>query len=102
MLVTYRDSCIERRDYRYNTSPIGYWDKGSIVGWYWILGFFLLVTACFDKSGFSGMVTLKLSDGVLPWWFSPFINKSPVSNLFFNAFSLVGGLFVLPCYYMLN
>ena len=33
-LVTYCDSCIERKDCRYNTSPIGYWGKGSTVGWY--------------------------------------------------------------------
>ena len=33
-LITYWDSCIEWRDYRYNTSPNGYWGKGSIVGWY--------------------------------------------------------------------
>ena len=45
-LVTYCDSCIERRDCRYNTSLIGYWGKGSTVGWYEILGFLLFVTAC--------------------------------------------------------
>ena len=33
-LVTYWDSCIEWRDCHYNTSPIRYWGKGSIVGWY--------------------------------------------------------------------
>ena len=32
-LVTYWDSCIERKDSHYNTSPIGYWGKGSTVGW---------------------------------------------------------------------
>ena len=32
VLVTYWDSCIERRDCRYNISPIGYWGKGSTVG----------------------------------------------------------------------
>ena len=96
MIVTYRDSCIERRDCRYNTSLIGYWDKGSIVGWYWVFGFFLLVTACFDNSGFSGVITLNSPSGVLPRWFSPFVNKSPVSNLFSAAFNLIGDLFVLP------
>ena len=96
-LVTYWEPCIEMRDYRYITSPIGYWGKGSTVGWYQVLGFFLLITACFDNSGFSRVVTLNSPGGVLPWWFSPFINKSPVSNLFFTAFNLVGDLFVLPC-----
>ena len=38
------------RDYHYKTSPIRYWGKGSIVGWYKVLRF--LVTACFDNSGF--------------------------------------------------
>ena len=32
----------------------------------------------------------------MPRWFSPFVNKSPMSNLFFAAFSLVVDLFVLP------
>ena len=41
------------------------------------------------------MVTLNSPGGVLHWWFSPFINKSSVSNLFFVAFNLVGDLFVL-------
>ena len=42
------------------------------------------------------MVTLNSFDGVLPRWFPPFVNKSPVSNLFFVVFNLVGDLFVLP------
>ena len=42
------------------------------------------------------MVILNSPSGVLPQWFSPFINKSLVSNLFFAAFNLVGNLFVLP------
>ena len=42
------------------------------------------------------MMTLNLPGGVLPQWFSPFVNKSPMSNLFFAAFNLVGDLFVLP------
>ena len=37
-LVMYWDSCIERRDCHYNTSLIRYWDKGSIVGWYFGIG----------------------------------------------------------------
>ena len=40
------------------------------------------------------MVTLNSPSGVLPWWFSPFINKSPVS-LLSSAFNLVGDLSVL-------
>ena len=55
----------------------------------------LLVTVCFDNSRFSRVVTLNSPDGVLPWWFSPFVNKSPVSNLFSVKFNLVGDLFVL-------
>ena len=42
------------------------------------------------------MVTLNLPNGVLPRWFSLFVNKSPVSNLFSVTFNLVGDLFVLP------
>ena len=42
------------------------------------------------------MMTLNSLGGVLPRWFSPFINKSPMSNLFSTAFSLIGDLFVLP------
>ena len=95
-LVTYWDSCIERRDCCYNTSPIGYWDKGSTVSWYYVLGFLLLVTTCFDNNGFSGVMTLNSTSGILPWWYFPFINKSLVSNLFSTAFNLVGDLFVLP------
>ena len=41
------------------------------------------------------MVTLHSLGGVLPQWFSLFINKSPVSNLISTAFSLFGDLFVL-------
>ena len=95
-LVMDWESCIEQRDCHYNTSPIKYWGKGSTIGWYWILGFLLLVTTCFDISGFSGVVTLNSLSGVLSQWFLPFINKSPVSNLFSAAFNLVGDLFVLP------
>ena len=60
------------------------------------MGFLLLVTAYFDNSGFSGVVTLNSPSGVLSRWFSLFINKLPVSNLFSVAFNLVGDLFVLP------
>ena len=42
------------------------------------------------------MVTLNSPGGVLSQWFSPFVNKLPMSNLFFVAFNLVGDLFVLP------
>ena len=48
-----------------------------------------------DNSRFLGVVTLNSSGGVLPRWFSPFVNKLPVSNLFFIAFHLVDDLFVL-------
>ena len=53
-------------------------------------------SANFDNSGFLGVVTLNSLGGVLPQWFSPFVNKSPVLNLFSAAFNLVGDLFVLP------
>ena len=33
-LITYWDLCIERKDCCCNTSPIGYWGKGSTVSWY--------------------------------------------------------------------
>ena len=42
------------------------------------------------------MVTLNSLGGVLSRWFSPFANKSPMSNLFSAVFNLVGDLFVLP------
>ena len=42
------------------------------------------------------MVTLNSLGGVLPLRFSPFVNKSPMSNLFSAACNLVGDLFVLP------
>ena len=81
-LVTYWNLCIEMRDCLYITSLIGYWGKGSI--------------ACFDNSGFSRVVILNSPDWVLPRWFAPFVNKSPVPNLFSTAFNLVGDFFVLP------
>ena len=42
------------------------------------------------------MVTLNSPGRVLLWWFSLFVNKSPVSNLFSAAFNLVSDFFVLP------
>ena len=42
------------------------------------------------------MVTLNSPGGILPRWFSPFVNKLPVSNLFSTTFNLVDDLFVLP------
>ena len=42
------------------------------------------------------MVTLNSRDRVLPRWYSPFVNKSPISNLLSAVFNLVGDLFVLP------
>ena len=95
-LVTYWEPCIERKYCHYIASPIGYQGKGSIISWYQILRFLLLITACFDNSGFSGVVTLNSPNGVLPRWFFLFVNKSPMSNLFSASFSLIGDLFVLP------
>ena len=40
-----------------------------------------------DNSGFLGLVTLKSLGEILLRWFFSFVNKSPVSNLFFVAFS---------------
>ena len=61
-----------------------------------MLGFLLLETAYFDNSGFSGVVTLNSPSRVLPWMLSPFVNKSPVSNLSFIAFSY---LLICLCYH---
>ena len=33
---------LKRRGCYYRTSPIGYWGKGSTVGWYKVLGFLYL------------------------------------------------------------
>ena len=49
-----------------------------------------------DNGGFSRVVTLNLPSRVLPWWFSPFVNKSHVSNLFSVAFSY---LVICLCYH---
>ena len=48
------------------------------------------------------MMTLNSLRRVLPRYFSLFVNKSPVSNLFFATFNLVGDLFILSHYCMLN
>ena len=95
-LVMYLEPCIERRDCHYITSPIVYWGKGLNLSWYKVLGFLLLVTACFGNSGFSRVVTLNSLSGVLPWWFSSFVNKLPMSNLIFVAFSY---LVICLCYH---
>ena len=42
------------------------------------------------------MVTLNSPGGVSPQWFSPFTNKSPLSNLFSVAFSYLG---ICLCYH---
>ena len=89
------------RDYHYRTSSIKYWGKGSTVGWYKVLRS-LLVTVCFDNSGFSRVVTLKSSGGFLPCRFSLFVNKSPCQFIFCCIFSLIGDLFVLPCIMHVN
>ena len=41
------------------------------------------------------MVTLKSPSGVLPWRFSPFVNKLPCQVFFPLQINLVGDLFVL-------
>ena len=41
-LVMFWEPCNKRGDCCYITSLIGYWGKGSIVGWYKVLGFFYL------------------------------------------------------------
>ena len=69
-LVTYWELCIGMRDCHQITSPIGYWGKGSTVGWYQILRFILLITVCFNNSGLSGIVTLNSSGAILPCSFS--------------------------------
>ena len=43
-----------------------------------------------DNSRLLGVVTLKSPGEVLPRWFSLFVNKSLVSNLFYAAFSIIG------------
>ena len=56
----------------------------------------LLVTACCDNSGVSGVVTLNHPVGFLPLGFSPFVNKSPCL-LLSAAYISFGDLFVLSC-----
>ena len=41
-LVTYWEPCIKGKHCHYRTIPIGYWGKGSTVGWYKVLGFLYL------------------------------------------------------------
>ena len=50
-----------------------------------VLGIPLLVTACCDNSGVSGVVTWKSPDGVFAIRFFSFINKSPC-HLFSTAY----------------
>ena len=49
-----------------------------------------------DNSGFLRVVTLNSLGRVLPLKFSPFINKSLISNLFSTTLSIIGNLFVPP------
>ena len=94
-LITYWELCIERRDCHYKTSPIGYWAKGSTIGWYKVLGF--LVTACCDNSEFSGVVTLKSPGGVFALEVFPIHKQITVSNLFSAVFSY---LVICLCYHV--
>ena len=48
------------------------------------------------------MVTLNSPGGVLLRWFSPFVNKSLMSNFFSTTFNVIGYLFVLPCILHVN
>ena len=86
------------RDCHYRTSPIGYWSKGSTIGWYKVLRFLLLVTAYFDNSGFSGVVTLNSPGGVFALEVFPIRKQITVSNLIFAAFSY---LVICLCYHVL-
>ena len=56
----------------------------------------LLVTACFDNSGFSGMVTLKSFSGVFAMLVFPICKQITMSTLFLLHIYLVGDLFVVP------
>ena len=47
------------------------------------------------------MVTINSPGGVLPRWFSPFVNKSPVSNLYSAAFNYLVICLCYHAYYML-
>ena len=49
------EPCIRKGNCHYRTSQIGYWVKGSTVGK--VLEIHLLVTACCDNNGVSGVVT---------------------------------------------
>ena len=61
-LVTYLGAMHQKGNCHYKISPIGYWGKGSTVGWYKVLGF--LITTCCDNSGILGVVTLKSHGGI--------------------------------------
>ena len=50
----YWEPCIERRDCHYRTSPIGYWDKGSTVGWYKVLGFLYNIKSIIGTNQYRG------------------------------------------------
>ena len=62
----------------------------------------LLVTACCDNSGFSGVVTLNSFDGVFALELFPIHKQITISTLFSTAFNLVGDLFMLPCVLYVN
>ena len=84
------------RDCHYITSPVVYWGKGSTVGWNKVLRF--LVTACFDNSGFSRVVTLNSPGGVFTLEVFPICKQITVSNLNFVVFSY---LVICLCYHTL-
>ena len=51
-----------------------------------LVRFLILKLLVIDNSEFLGVVILKSPNGVLSRWFSPFVNKLPVSNLFSITF----------------
>ena len=65
---------------------LGIGGKGSNVGWYKVLRFFLLVIACCDNSGFWGVVTLKSLGGVFALKVFPIHKQITVSTLFSVAY----------------
>ena len=86
------------RDCHYITSPIVYWGKGSTVSWYQVLRFFLLVTAYFDNSEFSRMVTVNSPSGVrFAQVVFPIRKQITYVKFNFCCIYLFGNLFVLPC-----
>ena len=58
----------------------------------------LLVTACFDNSEFSGVVTLNSPGGVFPLEVFPIRKQITMSNLISTAFSY---LVICLCYHAL-